>query len=366
MDILKLLEEGDFEEIRFMQDKATGFKAVTVIHNSTLGPCLGGARYWEYATEEEGIIDAMRLARGMTYKNAACGVHLGGGKTVIFKDPNHPKTEEYLRVFGRFVDGLNGRYITAEDVGTTTEDMDIIYHETPYVGGTSLKKGSAGNPSPATAHGVYFGMKAAAKEAFGSDSLKDLRIILEGCGNVGIEVAKKALAEGAKVYASDIFEVPIERARQAGCEIIDRDKLFSVEADIYAPCALGATVNDKSIEDMKNAGIKIVAGSANNQLAEERHGAMLQEAGIIYAPDFIINAGGVIAVADEFNDGFDQERVYKSVEGIYDKILRVFEIAKRDKVPTNIAANILAEERLDAVLKSKRIFRQHERSIYNR
>lgn len=366
MDIFKLLEEGDFEEIRFMHDKDTGFKAVTVIHNSTLGPCLGGARYWEYESEEAGIIDALRLAKGMTYKNAAAGVFLGGAKTVIFKDPNHPKNEAYLRVFGRFVDGLNGRYITAEDVGTTTQDMDYIYQETPYVGGTSMKKGSAGDPSPATAHGVYFGIKAAAKKAFGTDSLDGRTIILEGFGNVGSHVAEKVLAEGAKVYASDIFEGPREKAKALGCEILDREKLFSVKADIYAPCALGAIVNDKSIEEMANAGIKVVAGSANNQLAEERHGKMLEDHGIIYAPDFIINAGGVIAVADEFNDGFNEERAYKAVENIYNQIERVFEIAERDNVPTNIAANTLAEERLEAVLRTKRIFRQTERSIYNR
>lgn len=366
MEIFKLLEEGDFEEIRFMHDKETGFKAVTVIHNSTLGPCLGGARYWEYESEEAGIIDALRLAKGMTYKNAAAGVPLGGAKTVIYKDPNHPKDEAYLRVFGRFVDGLNGRYITAEDVGTTTEDMDFIYQETPYVGGTSLKKGAAGDPSPATAHGVYFGIKAAAKQAFGSDDLKGRRIIVEGCGNVGTRVIKKVLAEGAKVYATDIFDEPKERAKALGCEILERDQIFSVEADIYTPCALGAVINDESIEQMVKAGIKVVAGSANNQLAEERHGKMLEDHGIIYAPDFIINAGGVIAVADEFNDGFDEERAYRSVENIYNQIIKVFEIAKRDGVPTNIAANTLAEERLEAILKTKRIFRQTERSIYNR
>ncbi len=355
----------DFEQISFFKDEASGLKAIVVIHDSSLGPCLGGLRYWEYETEADALEDALRLAKGMTYKNAVAGVPFGGAKAVLIKDPNRPKDEHMMRAFGRFVDGLNGRYLTAEDVGTTTDDMDYIYQETFWVGGTSVKDGSSGNPSPYTAHGVYFGMKAAVMEAFGTDSLEGKTIILEGPGHVGLEVAKKALDEGAKVYASDIFEAPRERAREIGCEIIDRDELFSVQADIYAPCALGATINDESIPQMKEAGIKVIAGSANNQLEEERHAKMVEDAGIVYAPDFIINSGGVISVADEFKGKYNPDRVLASCEKIYGQIQRVFEIAKRDKVTSEEAAMILAEERLAAIRATKKIFRRYQRSTYD-
>lgn len=366
MDIFKILEENDYEQLIFHQDKETGLKAITCIHDTTLGPSLGGLRYWEYEKEEDAIHDAVRLARGMTYKNAAAGLPLGGGKTVILKDPNHPKSEEMLRAFGRFIDGLGGRYITAEDVGTTEKDMDYIYQETEYVAGTTLKPGTAGNPSPATAHGVYVGMKAAAKEAFGTDSLEGKTILLEGAGNVGIIVAKKAMEEGAKVIASDIFEGPIKRAKEAGCEIVDSDKLLETKADIYCPCALGASINDESLAKLKEAGVKVIAGSANNQLAEPRHGDLVDEMGFVYAPDYIINSGGVIYAADEFNGGANHDRAMALVDNIYHQIERVFEIAKRDNTPTYIAADTLAEERMKTILKTKRIFKKSDHSILSR
>lgn len=360
---IKEIFSEDFEQIAIFKDEETGLKAITVIHDTSLGPSLGGLRYWQYESEEEALEDALRLAKGMTYKNAACGVPLGGGKTVLMKEDGVVKSEALMRAFGRFVDGLNGRYITAEDVGTTTKDMDYIYQETPFVVGTSIKEGAAGDPSPYTAHGTYLGIKAAAKEAFGDDSLKDKKIILEGVGNVGFRVAKKLLEEGATVYASDLFEGPRKRAEEAGCILIDRDNLFSVEADIYSPCALGATINDSSIEEMKKAGIKVVAGSANNQLEEDRHGQALQDAGIVYAPDFIINAGGVISVADELHGFFNHGRAMTSVENIYHAIEDVFAIAKREGIPSSQAANILAEERIETVRHTKKIFRRNERSV---
>lgn len=367
MEIFKNLGKNDYEQLSFFHDKDSGLKAIVCIHNSTLGPALGGCRYWTYESEEAAIKDVLRLARGMTYKNAACGAFLGGAKAVIMKDPDHPLDEEALRAFGRFVEGLNGRYITAEDVGTTEKIMDYIYQETDYVVGTGIRPGTSGNPSPSTGHGVYMGMKAAAKKAFGTDSLKGKTVLLEGPGNVGLTVAKKLLDEGATVIASDIFEAPMKRAKEIGCQTVERDKLFETKADIYCPCALGATINTESIAKLKEAGIKLVAGAANNQLEDEDiHGKMLEEAGILYAPDFIINAGGVIHVADELNGGFNKERARKSVEKIYDQVEKVFEIAERENVPTYLAANILAEERIAAMLKTKRIFLQNPKSIINR
>lgn len=366
MELFKKMAESNYEELIFMQDNATGLKAVTCIHDTTLGPALGGLRYWTYEREEDAINDVLRLAKGMTYKNAASGQNLGGAKTVIIKDPNIPKSEEMFRAFGRYVEGMNGRYITAEDVGTTEQDMDYIYQETDYVGGTTLKPGTSGNPSPSTVIGIYVGMKAAVKEAFGSDSLEGRTILLEGAGNVGLKVAKKALKEGARVIASDIFEEPMQRAKEIGCEIIERDKLFTVKADIYAPCALGGTINDETLAQLKDSGVKVIAGSANNQLAEARHGDKLNEMGLVYAPDFIINSGGVIQVADEFNGGYNAARARSSVENIYNQIEKVFSIARRDNVPTYIAANTLAEERIAAVNKTKKIYLRNSKSTNNR
>ncbi|OJF91132.1 Glu/Leu/Phe/Val dehydrogenase [Alkalibacterium sp. 20] len=367
MEIFKSLEEHDYEQMIFMQDKETGLKAITCIHDTTLGPGLGGTRYWTYENEEDAIEDVLRLACGMTYKNAASGLPIGGAKTVILKDPeNQVSKEAMFRAFGRFVEGLNGRYITAADVGTTEVEMDYIYQETNYVAGTGLKPGTSGNPSPSTAHGVYVGMKAAAKKAFGSDSLQGKSILVEGVGKVGYLLAEAALKEGAKVYATDIFDRPKERARELGCEIVEADKMFDIKIDIYAPCALGASINDESLKKIEKAGIKVVAGAANNQLAETRHGDKLDEMGIVYAPDYILNAGGVIQVADEFNGGYNSKRARMSVNRIYDQIEKVFEIAERDGIPTYKAADILAEERIAAVRNTKSIFARDSKSILNR
>src|SRR5690554_6602517 len=315
MELFKALAEHDYEQIIFMNDEETGLRAITCIHDTTLGPGLGGTRYWTYEKEEDAIKDALRLARGMTYKNAASGLPIGGAKTVIMKDPNKEVNEEALfRACGRFVEGLNGRYITAADVGTTTQLMDYIYQETNYVVGAGLKPGSSGNPSPSTAHGVYMGMKAAVKKAYGTDSLEGRTIIIEGFGKVGHVLAEKALAEGAKIYATDVFDGPREKARALGCEVLSPAELFSAKADIYAPCALGGTINDDSLEKIEAAGIKVIAGAANNQLEEPRHGDKVHEMGLVYAPDYIINSGGVIQVADEFNGGYDAKRAKQLVE----------------------------------------------------
>lgn len=367
MEIFKALAEYEYEQIVFANDAETGLKAIICLHDTTLGPGLGGTRFWTYQQEDAAIRDALRLARGMTYKNAASGLNIGGAKAVIIKEPATQHSEEAMfRAFGRFVEGLGGRYITAADVGTTEVEMDYIYQETNYVAGTSLKPGTSGNPSPSTAQGVYVGMKAAAKKAFGSDSLAERTILIEGVGKVGFLLAQKALAEGARVIVTDLYEAPREKAREIGCEVIEPADLFTVQADIYAPCALGGTVNDENLAKLVAAGVKVIAGAANNQLAEPSHGTKLEELGFVYAPDYILNAGGVIQVADEFNGGYQAKRAMKSVENIYNQIEKVFAIAERDQIPTYIAADRLAEERIAAMRKIKKIFVHDPKSTIHR
>lgn len=356
------MEKYDYEQLVFCQDKHSGLKAIIAIHDTTLGPALGGTRMWTYKTEEAAIEDALRLARGMTYKNAAAGLDLGGGKTVIIGNPKTDKNPEMFRAFGRFIQGLNGRYITAEDVGTTEEDMDLIHLETDYVTGTSGAN-SSGNPSPVTAYGVYKGMKAAAKEAFGDDSLEGKTIAVQGVGNVAYNLCKHLNNEGAKLIVTDINKEAVRLAVESfGAEAVEPDDIYDVDCDIYAPCALGATINDDTLKRLK---AKVVAGSANNQLKEARHGDMLHEMGIVYAPDYVINSGGVINVADELQ-GYNEERALKKVETIYHTLGRVFEISKRDQIPSYIAADRMAEERIAMKKQSRSQFLLNEHHILSR
>ncbi|MCM3730619.1 branched-chain amino acid dehydrogenase [Fictibacillus nanhaiensis] len=360
MEIFKYMETYDYEQMVICQDKQSGLKAIICIHDTTLGPALGGTRMWTYENEDAAIEDALRLARGMTYKNAAAGLNLGGGKTVIIGDPKKDKNEEMFRAFGRYIQGLNGRYITAEDVGTTVEDMDLIYQETPFVTGVSPAFGSSGNPSPVTAYGVYRGMKAAAMEAFGTDSLEGKVIAVQGVGHVAYTLCKHLHEEGASLIVTDINKEAVQRAvDDFGAKAVDIDDIYSVDCDIFAPCALGAIINDDTISKIK---AKVVAGAANNQLKETRHGDALHEMGIVYAPDYVINAGGVINVADELN-GYNRERALKKVETIYDNIASVIEISKRDNIPTYLAADRLAEERIERIRKSRSQFLLNERHI---
>lgn len=362
MEIFKYMEKYDYEQLVFCQDEASGLKAIIAIHDTTLGPALGGARMWTYATEENAIEDALRLARGMTYKNAAAGLNLGGGKTVIIGDPFKDKNEEMFRALGRFIQGLNGRYITAEDVGTTVTDMDLIHEETNYVTGISPAFGSSGNPSPVTAYGVYRGMKAAAKEAFGTDTLEGRTISVQGLGNVAYKLCEYLHNEGAKLVVTDINQAAIDRVvNDFGATAVAPDEIYSQDVDIFSPCALGAILNDETIPQLK---AKVIAGSANNQLQDSRHGDYLHELGIVYAPDYVINAGGVINVADELY-GYNRERAMKRVDGIYDSIEKIFEISKRDSIPTYVAANRLAEERIARVAKSRSQFLKNEKNILN-
>jgi leucine dehydrogenase len=363
MEIFKYLEKYDYEQLVFCQDKQSGLKAIIAIHDTTLGPALGGTRMWTYATEEEAIEDALRLARGMTYKNAAAGLNLGGGKTVIIGDPRKDKNEEMFRAFGRYIQGLNGRYITAEDVGTTVADMDIIHEETNYVTGISPAFGASGNPSPVTAYGVYRGMKAAAKAAFGTDSLEGKVVAIQGVGNVAYSLCKHLHEENAQLIVTDIHKDAVQRAiTDFGAKAVEPNEIYGVECDIYAPCALGAVINDKTIPKLK---AKVIAGAANNQLQDTRHGDMLHALGIIYAPDYVINAGGVINVADELH-GYNHERAMKKVETIYTNIEKVIEISNRDQIPTYLAADRLAEERIARIRNSRSQFLQNGHHILSR
>jgi len=357
------MENFDYEQLVFCQDKQSGLKAIIAIHDTTLGPALGGTRMWMYESEDAAIEDALRLARGMTYKNAVAGLNLGGGKTVIIGDPKKDKNEEMFRAFGRYIQGLNGRYITAEDVGTTVEDMDIIHEETDYVTGISPAFGSSGNPSPVTAYGVYRGMKAAAKEAFGTDSLTNKKVAIQGVGNVAYHLCKYLHEEGAKLIVTDIIKESIQRAVNAfQAEAVEPNEIYSVDSDIFAPCALGAVLNDVTIPQLKAS---VIAGAANNQLKEPRHGEIIHQKGIVYAPDYVINAGGVINVADELY-GYNRERAIKKVENIYNNIESVIEISKRNQIPTSQAADRLAEERIAKMKNSRSQFLLEGKHILNR
>lgn len=360
MEIFKYMEKYDYEQLIFCQDKNSGLKAIIAIHDTTLGPALGGVRMWPYASEEQAIEDALRLARGMTYKNAVSGLNLGGGKTVIIGDPSKDKNEEMFRALGRYIQSLNGRYITAEDVGTTVEDMDLIYEETDYVTGISPEFGSSGNPSPVTAYGVYLGMKASAKEAFGDESLAGKKIGVQGLGNVAYKLCEYLHKEGAELIVTDINPKAIERVvKEFQATPVDPKDIYKQEVDIFSPCALGAIINDETIPQLK---AKVIAGSANNQLKESRHGQMLFEKGIVYAPDYVINAGGVINVADELN-GYNRERAMKKVQMIYDNLSKIYQISREENIPTYLAANRLAEERIVRVAKSRKQFLHHEKHI---
>lgn len=345
MELFAYMEKYDYEQVVFNYDEVSGLKAIIAIHDTTLGPALGGTRIWNYRTEEEALLDALRLARGMTYKSAAAGLNLGGGKAVIIGDARKIKSEELLRAYGRFIQSLNGRYITAEDVGTTVDDMTIIAEETNYVTGLP---GTSGDPSPVTAFGVWRGMKAAADEVFGSPDLQGRVVAIQGLGHVGYHLAKHISEEGGKLIVTDIDKERVNRVvKDFGAEAVKPDEIYGVDCDIFAPCALGAVINDNTIPRLK---CQIVAGAANNVLAKERHGDILEEKGIFYAPDYVINAGGVINVYEELQ-GYNHERALNKASKIYDNIKKVIEISKRDNIPTYKAADIMAEERIARIGK---------------
>ena len=335
----------DHEQIVFCNDKDTGLKAIIGIHNTVLGPALGGTRMWNYTNEWEALNDVLRLSRGMTFKSAVAGLNLGGGKAVIIGDAKTQKTPELMRKFGEFVHSLSGKYITAEDVGMQTEDMDTVHEVTPYVTGISESKGGSGNPSPVTAYGVYMGMKASAKYKYGSDSLAGKKVLVQGIGNVGVTLVDYLVKEGAIVTIADISESRLQEvAAKYGVQIFTGTDLYSADVDIYAPCALGATINDDSVYKIKAS---IVAGAANNQLADEnKHGKILQERGILYAPDFLINAGGIINVYAEI-EKYDKAESLRRTENIYNTTLEIFDYAVKHNITTHAAALTFAQNRIN-------------------
>ena len=330
------LSFDNHEQIVFCNDKDTGLKAIIGIHNSVLGPALGGTRMWNYANEWEALNDVLRLSRGMTYKSAITGLDLGGGKAVIIGDAKTQKTPELMRKFGEFVNSLSGRYITAEDVGMVTADMDTVRDVTPYVTGISESRGGSGNPSPVTAYGVYMGMKAAAKYQFGSDNLDGKKILVQGIGHFGEILVDYLTKEGALVQISDINEVRLQEvSAKYGSTIYTGADLYSADVDIYAPCALGATINDDTVNKIK---AKVIAGAANNQLANENiHGPILQQRGILYAPDFLINAGGIINVFSEIAH-YDKAEAMRRTENIYNTTLEIFDYSKTNNLTPQKAA----------------------------
>ncbi|MGI6359927.1 MAG: Glu/Leu/Phe/Val family dehydrogenase [Acholeplasmatales bacterium] len=346
MKKFKYMEKYGFEQLVFFHDKSTGLKGLTCIHDTTLGPALGGTRIWNYENEDDAVLDVLRLARGMTYKNAAAGLNLGGGKSVIIGDASKIKSEELFRAFGRFVQSLNGRYITAEDVNTTTKDMDYVLMETNHVVGL---EGKSGDPSPVTALGAFHGIRASLKFKYGSDDISKYSYAIQGVGKTGFYLMGYLFDAGAKkVYFTDINEARIKEVKKTypNAFLVSKEEIYSVKVDVFAPCALGAVINDETINKLN---CNIVAGIANNVLADEnKHSKMLKDKNILYAPDFVINAGGVINVYHELH-GYVRENVMKDVEKIYDRLIEIYKIAEKENVDNQRAANLFAEKRIKAI-----------------
>jgi len=334
MEIFDLMAERKHEQLVFWSDPQLGYRGIIAIHDTTMGPALGGTRYWNYDNDHDAVIDALRLSRGMTYKAAITGLNLGGGKSVIWGDNRVPNREMIFRAHGRAVDSLAGRYITAEDVGTSPDDMEYISMETEYVVG---RHGRSGDPSPVTAYGVYRGIKACAAAKYGDDSLAGRHVAVQGLGHVGYYLCEDLAQEGAKLTVTDSDPARVARVTEAfDAEAVAPDDIYGVDADIFAPCALGAVINDDTIDSLK---VEVVAGAAKNQLASGGvHGPALFERGILYAPDYVINAGGLINVYGEMN-GWTAERSKWKAGEIYGTLLRIFELAKSDGLPPYAAAN---------------------------
>jgi leucine dehydrogenase len=344
METFELLTDGGHEQLVFWNEPEFGYRGIIAIHDTTLGPALGGTRFWRYESDREAVIDALRLARGMSFKAAVTGLNLGGGKSVIWGDNRTADREMIFRAHGRAVDSLNGRYITAEDVGTSPDDMDFVAMETEHVVGLH---GRSGDPSPVTAFGIYRGIKASAAVRYGNDSLTDRHVVVQGVGHVGYYLCEDLAAEGAKLTVTDIDAERVQRVvDEFGAASVDPEAVYDVEADIFAPCALGAVVNDDTIERFK---FDVIAGGANNQLARsDLHGPALMQRDILYAPDYVINAGGLINVYGEIHE-WSAERAKEKAGAIYDTLIRIYELAKSEGVDTNAAATRVAQRRIEQV-----------------
>ena len=348
MDFETLYEEGH-EQVVFFSDSSCNLKAIVAIHNTILGPALGGTRMWPYSSTDEAVTDVLRLSKGMTYKSSISGLNWGGGKAVIIGNPTKDKSEALLRSYGRFIESLNGRYITAEDVNMTVRDIEHIFVETTFAVGVPTERGGAGDPSPYTAKGVFRGMEATCCQAFGSRSIEGKTVALQGVGSVGANLGKILHGHGAKIFFTDISASNVEKFKEMvpSAEWVDPDDIYDVDCDIYSPCALGATINDQTIERFK---CKVICGAANNQLAEPYHGKILKDIGIIYGPDYLVNAGGLMNVSIEF-EGWSEGKVSRMVDTIFDTTLKIFKISDEQNIPIAEATDMLAESRLEEVKK---------------
>ncbi|MBS0228393.1 MAG: Glu/Leu/Phe/Val dehydrogenase [Proteobacteria bacterium] len=348
--IFETLDTFGHEQVVFCHNKDAGLKAIIAIHNTVLGPALGGTRMWPYASEAEALNDVLRLSRGMTFKNAVAGLNIGGGKAVIIGDPAKDKSEALFRAFGQFVDSLGGRYITAEDVGIDVNDMEYVYRETQYVTGVHQIHGGSGDPSPFTAYGALQGLMATLNKKFGNEDVGKYSYAVQGLGHVGMEYVKLLKERGAKIFVTDINKTLVDKAvSEYGAEAVGLDEIYDVAADVYSPCALGGTVNEKTLPRFK---FKVICGAANNQLSTDAIGDEVVKRGILYAPDYAVNAGGVMNVALEL-DGYNRERAMRMMRTIYHNLTRIYEISDRDGIPTYRAADRLAEERISAIGKLK-------------
>lgn len=349
MELFDTCQEFGHEQVVFCHNRDVGLRAIIAIHNTTLGPALGGTRMWPYETEEEALRDVLRLSRGMTYKASVAGLNLGGGKAVIIGDPRQDKSEALFRSFGRFIDTLNGRYITAEDVGIDVNDMEFIFQETENVVGVHQTHGGSGDPSPYTAFGSIQGIKAALQKVYGEEELGSHSFAVQGVGHVGLHLVKQLREEGAKVFVCDIMQDSVDAAVALGAEAVGTEDIYDLDVDVFAPSALGAVINEETIPRLK---CRIVAGPANNQLANDEAGNELERRKILYAPDYAVNAGGLMNVSIEF-EGWNHERALRMTRTIYYNVSRIFKIAERDGIPTWQAADRMAEERIATLGKLK-------------
>ena len=348
--IFETLATSGHEQVVFCHNKDAGLKAIIAIHSTVLGPALGGLRMWPYQNEQEALNDVLRLSRGMSYKNAVAGLNIGGGKAVIIGDPNKDKSEALFRAFGKFVDSLGGRYITAEDVGIDVNDMEYVLKETEFATGVHQVHGGSGDPSPFTAYGTVQGLLASLSVVYGNEEIGERSFAVQGLGHVGMEYLKLLRERGAKVYVTDINQALVQRAvDDYGAIAVGTDEIYDTDADVYSPCALGGTVNEKTLPRLK---CKIICGAANNQLASDAIGDEVQKRGILYAPDYAVNAGGVMNVSLEI-DGYNRERALRMMRTIYYNLGKIFQIATRDGIPTYKAADRMAEERISAIGKIK-------------
>ena len=337
MSFFDLPDFDNHEQVVFCSDEASGLKAIIAVHNSKLGPAVGGCRMWDYASDEEALVDALRLSKGMTYKNAMAGLNMGGGKSVIIGDAKKIKSTALFEAFGEALNALNGRYLSAEDVNITTDDIAIANTVTPFVTGTINK---SGDPGPFTALGTYLGIKAAVKYKFNRDDLTGLKVAVQGLGSVGYGLCEHLYKAGAKLFVSDINQTALDKAAtELNATIVGLDEIIDQEVDVYAPCALGASINDDSIMRLKAS---IIAGCANNQLAEPRHDQVLIDNNILYAPDYVINAGGIINIS--FEEDYSKEKSIKKVEEIYQTLLTIFAKATEENKPTGYIADVMARE----------------------